>query len=275
MRTEKSSDADGCHRNMVTEWKRFTLHRDISSMIKPNLNTLSPYGASLILSVAVLAGCQRVEQGYWTKQGLSQAQFNTDYRRDFRECAREGMRQGAIADGTPESDTIRMRHLPSRETGSNSFTECMNARGYEWVTMQPLAGPDSHSALSRDAESCPKERLIVDPFGYPHCASEKHSQGEARSINVPRVLPPEIPPDVTRDIPLERSPEVPQSTTAPVPEDKMAPPQSAAPTLEPPQIRRRAFDESLCIQLSQASLSSPYDTFLRCMEEKGWSPSSK
>jgi hypothetical protein len=245
------------------------------SMIKAILSILSPYCASIILIIAVLAGCQRVEQGYWTKQGLSQAQFNADYRRDFQECAREGMRQGAIADGTPESDTIRMRHLPSKGTGSNGFTECMNTRGYEWIKMQPLAGPDSHSALSREAESCPKERLIVDPFGYPHCASEKRTQGEARSINVPRVVPPEIPPDVTRDTPPERPHEVHQTTPDVAPESASAPPKSSTPMAGPSPARLRAFDESLCIQLSQASLSSPYDTFLRCMEEKGWPPSTK
>lgn len=244
-------------------------------MIKQVVSTLLSFGASLILSIAALTGCQRVEQGYWTKQGVSQEQFNIDYRRDFRECAREGLRQGAPADETPENDTIRMRHLSRHGTGSNKFTECMNARGYEWTTMRPLAGPDSHSTSSPEAESCPKERLVVDPFGYPHCASEKQKQGDAGSITAPLVSPSGVPPDVTPDVPLERPPEAPTSKPALVPDNQTAPSQQAAPAAESSQGRRRAFDESLCIQLSQASLSNPFDTFLRCMEEKGWPPSSK
>src|SRR5690349_10682495 len=97
------------------------------------LHAFLRYSVTIVILIAAeLLGCQQVEQGYWTKQGLSQAQFNADYRRDFQECAREGMHGGALADGAPESDTIRTRHLPSKGTGANRFTECMNARGYEW-----------------------------------------------------------------------------------------------------------------------------------------------
>lgn len=248
------------------------VHESGHSMMKSIPHAPSPW-ASMMLSLATLAGCQNVEQGYWTKQGMSQAQFNTDYRRDFQACAREGMRQGAVADGTPDSDTIRMRHVPSKGTGSSAFTECMNAHGYTWIQMQPLAGPDSHSALTRQAEQCPKERLVVDPFGFPHCAAKEHTQEEARSIDVPQMVPSEDPGTFTRDV----RPEAPRDIqpAQPVLSPQPPAPATSAPIADPPVVRRRSFDESLCIQLSQASLSNPYETFLRCMEEKGWPPSSK
>ena len=239
---------------------------------------------SAIRACSLMAGlalsgtaCQQVEQGYWTKPGMSQIQFNTEYRRDFRECARPGFGSGPINDTGPESDTIRARHVSGAKSGTNKFNDCMYSHGYEWITMQPLVRPNAQGSTVYDTQ-CPKDRIIVDPYGYPHCASQTADQ-PARSIDVPReaslplgvtestkpsaVISPETPP-VREQIP-EPAPRKPADGASD---------NRAANTVREERTRR-AFDESLCIQHSQASLSSPYETFLRCMEEKGWPISSK
>jgi hypothetical protein len=217
--------------------------------------------------------CQQVEQGYWTKGGMSQSQFNAEYRRDFRECAHQGLGAGPINDGAPESDTIRARHLSATKTGANAFNDCMSAHGYEWITMQPLVGPNAHGSTVYDT-ACPKDRVIVDPYGYPHCATVSQIH-PARSIDVPReaslpmrVPQPDSPPAVVSPEKTPLREQIPEPSPR-----KSADPSSENRTTNAAREagQRRAFDESLCIQHSQASLSSPYDTFLRCMEDKGWS----
>jgi hypothetical protein len=221
--------------------------------------------------------CQQVEQGFWTKRGLSQAQFNTDYHRDFRECTQHGLQQGTLNDGGPETDTIQARHVSTSQTGRSAFNDCMYARGYEWMKMQPLVGSNPHGSTP-DHVACSKDQLIVDPYGYPHCLSPKQIR-PARSIDVPRDVPREaslpakgLEPTIA---PAAARPEPPRSREAVLTEsssrEQPEPAQEnrTVNTVRDPA-QRRAFDESLCIQHSQASLSNPYETFLRCMEEKGW-----
>ena len=223
------------------------------------------------------AACQQVEQGYWTKAGISQSQFNAEYRRDFRTCAQQGLQKGPISDGAPESDTIRARHLSAAKTGTNAFNDCMYAYGYEWIKMQPLVGPNAHGSTVYD-RGCPEDRVVVDPYGYPHCASPNQVQ-PARSIDVPREasLPMRVPetPHPSGLVLPEKSPSREQ-----IPEPSPKKPREASPEIRTTDAaretaQRRAFDESLCIQYSQASLSSTYETFLRCMEEKGWSSGAR
>lgn len=217
-------------------------------------------------------GCQQVEQGYWTKPGMSQTQFNAEYRRDFRDCAQQGFGGSPINDTGPESDMIRARHISRLKTGTNTFNACMSNRGYEWITMQPLVGPNAHGSKV-DETQCPKDHMVIDPFGYPHCASQNTIQ-PARSIDVPREA--SLPLGVTE-------PAKPSAVVSPenmpvreqIPEPAPRKPADAVPENQTMNAAReagarRSFDESLCIQHSQASLSSPYETFLRCMEEKGW-----
>jgi len=217
-------------------------------------------GIALVVAPLVWASCQPVEQGFWAKPGMSQSQFSAEYRRDSQECVREGIERVTV-DRAPEGDTILARHLSASETGSNSYNSCMVARGYEWVKMQPLVGPAPHSQAAKQA-LCPADRVIVDPYGYPHCATPDQSQ-RARSVDGLREtdLPTSVPASTvpTRTVPPPERP--------PVASDNR-PPNPARSTAE-----RRAFDESLCIQHSQTSLSNPYDTYLHCMAEKGW-PSS-
>ena len=216
-------------------------------------------------------GCQHVEQGYWTKPGMSQMQFNAEYRRDFQECAHQGI-GGPVNDTGPESDTIRARHVSAVKSGTNKFNDCMYGHGYEWITMQPLVGPNAHGSTVYDTQ-CPADRVIVDPYGYPHCASQTTIK-PARSIDVPREasLPFGIP-EPTTPSPAVSPESVPVREDIPEPAPRKAadvPPENRTTNTVREEAPRRSFDESLCIQHSQASLSSPYETFLRCMEEKGW-----
>jgi hypothetical protein len=231
-----------------------------------------------VMAVLVIFGtaCQQVEQGYWTKTGMSQSQFNAEYRRDFRKCAQQGLQEGPMNDGAPESDTIRARHLSAAKTGTNAFNDCMHAYGYEWIKMQPLVGPNAHGSTVYNI-GCREDRVIVDPYGYPHCTSPNQIQ-PARSIDVPREA----------SLPM-RVPEPTHPSALVLPEknsrERIPEPSPRKPLETSPDIRttdaaretaqRRAFDESLCIQHSQASLSNPYETFLRCMEEKGWSSGTR
>ena len=224
--------------------------------------------------------CQQVEQGYWTKIGMSQSQFNAEYRRDFQDCAHQALGRDSIDDSGPETDTIRARHVSGAKTGTNRFNDCMYGHGYEWVTMQPLVGPNAHGSTVYDTP-CPKDRIIVDPYGYPHCASQSAAGQPARSIDVPREasLPVGVPePTTPATVVLpDKSPahEIPEPSPRKSAEVLPVKPAEIAPetrTTNPAREggSRRSFDESLCIQHSQASLSNPYETFLRCMEEKGW-----
>jgi hypothetical protein len=225
--------------------------------------------------------CQQVEQGYWTKVGMSQSQFNAEYRRDFQECAHQALGREPIDDSGPETDIIRARHVSGAKTGTNRFNDCMHGHGYQWITMQPLVGPNAHGSTVYDTP-CPKDRIVVDPYGYPHCASQSVAGQPARSIDVPREasLPVGIP-EQTKPSTAVLPDQAPAREQIPEPSPRKpaeAPP--AKPAEIAPETRtmnaareggsRRSFDESLCIQHSQASLSNPYETFLRCMEEKGW-----
>lgn len=243
----------------------------------------------VIMGVVIFgAACQGVEQGYWTKQGVSQAQFTADYRRDFQECVREGMKQGPINDGAPETDTIRAKHPSAGRTGSKAYHDCMYVRGYEWIKMEPLVGPNAHGPTAHLAR-CPEDRVIVDPYGYPHCSTPDQIR-PARSVDASHEI--SLPASAPLDGKSPSNVSQPTIPTDPVPQEKTLSREKEKPLESAPreqqggaEIRttnsareadqRRAFDESLCIQHSQTSLSNPYNTFLQCMEERGWPPISK
>jgi hypothetical protein len=238
-----------------------------------NTRQRPPWACHLMAGLALLGtACQQVEQGYWTKPGMSQTQFNTEYRRDFRECAHQGFGSGTINDTGPESDTIRARHVSGAKSGTNKFNDCMYSHGYDWVTMQPLVGANARGSTVNDAQ-CPRDQIIIDPYGYPHCASQ-NTIHPARSIDVPREasLPlgttePTTPSAVVSPETMPLREQIPE----PAPRKPVdVPPENRTMGAARESGQRRSFDESLCIQHSQASLSNPYETFLRCMEEKGW-----
>ena len=208
------------------------------------------------------------------KPGLTETSQDAEYRRDSGECASQSVEQVSM-NQTPQGDTIVARHPSASNLGSNLYGQCMASRGYEWVKLQPLVPPSPHQE-SANQGPCPAERIITDPFGYPHCASiDPNSRAGADHVpHAPHVAAP-------------------QSTATSAPTD-IVPPRESLPSgnvpLKPPSTTthqfeaghdnrtnsgvssaaRRAFDNSLCIQHSQSSLSRPYSTYLRCMEEKGW-----
>ena len=117
------------------------------------------------------ASCGTDEQGYWTKQNLSQALTNEQYPSDSRHC--EAM---VANDGIGRSEDYK----------SALYTKCMQAQGYQWVTERP----DSHLLQSSHKTPtqiplCPTGRLIVDAFGYHKCVP---TGGKDRGITI------EIPP---------------------------------------------------------------------------------
>ena len=215
----------------------------------------------LLVAVLVAASCRPLEQGYWTKPGMSDAAQSAEYRQDSEECARQGVEQVAMS-RTSQGDTI-VAAPPASEFGSIQYRDCMTSRGYEWIKLQPLVPPSPHHETANQPP-CPTERVVLDPYGYPHCAIPSPQDG-ARSQNsastastVTNGIAVTTEPLTQNDAPREQSPTMPRSV------------ENGRPHSELPPAHRREFDNSLCIQHSQQSLSNPYDTYLRCMEEKGW-----
>jgi hypothetical protein len=227
---------------------------------------------SIIVAALESVSCQPLEQGYWTKPGMSEAPQSAEYQKDSEECARQGVEQVAM-NRTFEGDTIVAKPSTS-DMGSTQYSQCMMSRGYEWVKLQPLVPPSPHRETASNAP-CPSERIVLDPFGYPHCAmgvpsprdgtsnlrqdTQRHDSTSVASptptaINPPAQGPPQGPVRNGQSPPINPS----------LGGDK------AQPDKEFPPSARREFDNSICIQHSRESLSSPYDTYLRCMEEKGW-----
>ena len=228
---------------------------------------------ALLLAAFLAASCQPLEQGYWMKPGLTQISQDAEYRRDSVECARQGVEQ-VSTNQTPRGDTIVARHPSASDLGSNLYGRCMVSRGYEWVKLQLLV-PSSPHQESANQGPCPAERVVTDPFGYPHCASIDPNP-RAGADNVPHethvAAPQPTAPSAPTDIILPREslasgnvPLKPPSTTSQFEAGHDNRTNSGLPSAA-----RRAFDNSLCIQHSQSSLSYPYSTYLRCMEEKGW-----
>lgn len=232
-----------------------------SVMVRGNVGASSAV-IEVVIAALVCASCQPVEQGFWTKPGMSQPPVSTEYRRDSQECAREGIQQVTV--GKPSEDVILTRHPSASDSGSNLYRQCMVSRGYEWVKLQPLVGPSPHGEPAKPAP-CPAERVISDPYGYPHCATTDPSR-PADPMNGPRetVLPKPVPATSTAPTDTVLPKGNVSRDNVPVPSEHQAPSNGRTPA------ERRVYDNSVCIQHSQTSLSSPYDTYLRCMAEKGW-----
>ena len=241
------------------------MHADSARKVTPKKYRALRGAMAILVAVLVPASCRPLEQGYWTKPGMSDAAQSAEYRQDSEECARQGVEQVAMS-RTSQGDTI-VAAPPASEFGSIQYRDCMTSRGYEWIKLQPLVPPSPHHETANQAP-CPTERIVLDPYGYPHCAIGTQSvQDGVRSQN-----PAPAASTVTNGIAVPREP-LPQNE-APRKQSPAMPPslENGRPHNELPPAQRREFDNSLCIQHSQQSLSNPYDTYLRCMEEKGWPP---
>lgn len=218
--------------------------------------------AVMVLAL-VSASCRPLEQGYWTKPGMSETPQSAEYRRDSEECARQGDEQVTM-NKTPKGDTIVARHPSSSDIGSNQYGKCMVSRGYEWVELQPLLPPTPHGKTANQLP-CPTERIVSDPFGYPHCATLDPGQRAGPANGLHETGLPDRRPAASS---------APSDTVLPresllhdnVPREQVLPPSGD----DKLPAERRVYDNNLCIKQSQKSLSSPYDTYLRCMTEKGW-----
>ena len=108
------------------------------------------------------------------KPSVPQTSQDAEYRRDSEECASQGVEQ-VLTNQTPRGDTIVARLPSASDLGSNLYGRCMMSRGYEWVKLQPLVPPPPHQETANEGP-CPAERVVTDPFGYPHCASMNPDQ---------------------------------------------------------------------------------------------------
>jgi hypothetical protein len=222
-----------------------------------------------LLAALLAASCQPLEQGYWVKPGLTETSQVAEYRRDSLECVSQGVEQVSMAQ-TPHGDTIVARHPSASDRGSNVYGQCMVSRGYEWVKLQPLVPPSPHQE-SANQGPCPTERVVTDPFGYPHCASIdlNRSAGADYVPNEIHVAAPQsLATSAPTDMVLPRE-SLPSGNVPPKPPSTSTQFEAGQNSGLPPG-EGRAFDNSLCIQQSRNSLSSPYGTYLHCMEEKGW-----
>ena len=101
---------------------------------------------TVVTAALLCVSCGTAEQGYGTKQDISQALTNEQYPADSQHCERFA----AQNDGR-YSDKAREKR----------YTKCMSARGYQWVVEEPVSFPEKSSGQSSRAHSC--------PAGYTNC----------------------------------------------------------------------------------------------------------
>ena len=82
-----------------------------------------------VLALLACASCQPVEQGFWTKPGMTEPGASPEYRRDSLECAREGIEQ-VTEDTAPAGHTILNRYPTETQAGSHLYGKCMVEKGW-------------------------------------------------------------------------------------------------------------------------------------------------
>ena len=122
---------------------------------------------TVVTAALLCVSCGPAEQGYWTKQGTSQALTNEQYPADSQHCERFA----AQNDGR-YSDKAREKR----------YTKCMYARGYQRVVEEPVSFPEKSSGQSSRAHSC--------PAGYTNCVPAQTKDGG---------LNPEVNQSITRE----------------------------------------------------------------------------
>jgi hypothetical protein len=191
----------------------------------------SSLAAAFVASALLgIVSCQTRPDGYWTNPNRSQALANQEYPADSKEC------QALVA-----SDTFSK----TQSYKARLFTQCMQAKGYQWVVEPQGArslNPDAQrSPLSM--EHCSKGRLTIDAFGYHKCVPVGGREGGALEENHHPTIPSQFP---SQDRAEAR----------------------ARPASQPHDARAR--DDESCRQHAKESLSSTYSVYSQCMREKGW-----
>lgn len=198
-------------------------------MVIIDLGSFSRMVAAVIGVTLCSVSCHPVEQGYWTKQDISQAITNEQYPGDSRQCDRVATQND---------------HIPSEHGKTKLYTNCMQARGYQWIVERPHSYPaKSAGDPSNHVQDCPTGRIIIDAFGYDKCvpAGQKNRGTTTETIaHVTQEAHPAQKPESHLPKPTEETNE------------------------------RWAKEDSVCRQHSRDSLSSPYGVYAQCMQEKGW-----
>ena len=117
---------------------------------------------TVVTAALLCVSCGPAEQGYWTKQDISQALTNEQYPADSQHCERFA----AQNDGR-YSDKAREKR----------YTKCMSARGYQWVVEEPVSFPEKSSGQSSRAHSC--------PAGYTNCVPAGTKDGRTQPGSQP------------------------------------------------------------------------------------------
>ena len=167
--------------------------------ISRHIPRTSRHLGQVAIIIATLAGaisCQSNEQGYWTKQNMSQALANEQYPHDSRHCDAMAANDGS---GGPE------------EYKATLYSKCMQAQGYQWVVENSRKPPLSGDQASiKEISDCPTGRLILDSFGYQKCVPVGTRNG---SVEIGTVS--SIPADA---LPLPSAVDQPPLSIAPAPD---------------------------------------------------------
>ena len=203
--------------------------RLLSMHTRSGLTSVYSFIAILGIVVGTLS-CQARPEGYWTRLDRSQALTNQEYPADAEKC------QAFVGSDSVEKSQAYKQKL---------FTQCMQAKGYQWVDE-----PRGRQTLNADArrfslspEDCSKGRLTVDAFGYQKCVPRGSKDG--RVVEEP-------PPRIPTMAPSARNP------NPPVVEETRQP------------VDGRAKDDDLCRQYAKESMSNTYGVYSQCMRDKGW-----
>ncbi|MCC2642849.1 MAG: hypothetical protein K0S45_3262 [Nitrospira sp.] len=174
--------------------------------------------------------CQAQPEGYWTSADKSQALTNQEYPADAQRC------QSLVASDDPGQSPPYKARL---------FTQCMQAKGYQWIVepggRHPLNADAQRSPLSLD--HCPNGRLTIDAFGYQKCVPSGTKEGGIF-----------------------------EGTTRPTPPKVPSGPRANATILQQPRspLDGRAKDDERCRQYAKESMSSTYGVYAQCMRDRGW-----
>lgn len=181
--------------------------------------------ALLFSAISGTISCRSQPQGYWTRPDRAQALTNQEYPEDSKDCQAIAASNGAGR---------------ARDYQARLFTQCMQAKGYQWLVEPRVSRPKDVSLRSAPSPvECSDGRLITDAFGYPKCVPPGGKDGEILQDVSPRRYPP-----------MEQETPLPMHVIQPA--------------------DGRSKDDVICRQYAKESLSGTYGVYSQCMMEKGW-----
>ena len=126
-----------------------------------------------ISALLLCVSCGPAEQGYWTKQGMSQAHTDEQYATDSPHCERY-----AAQNEGRESEKARNKR----------YAKCMSSREYQWVVKEKPVSLPEQSAQSTHPPSCPAGSHCT-PGGLKQEVTQsitEEASSHQNTANVPR-----------------------------------------------------------------------------------------